>query len=350
MYNIYNVYPIMATFLYNEKSLYKNNPHLLQRKYHDADNPLFKRTFTIDELPRAITPESPQGIYRERKGEVKSTLHYGQRKLLMSEIDFLTLTETDTDTKDPTTVIYVGAAPSIHTPILSKMFPNHKFVLVDPSPFTIKETDNISILNAFFTDELAQEFASIYKNNRVLLISDVRSSDIAEDIQNVQKQQEIVTRDMTMQENWHSILKPEYSMFKFRLPWDKGTTRYYDGEIRFQAWAPQTSSESRLIIKKNAKKRLYDNHLYESHMFFFNTVTRVCYYEHDVQANGLDHCYDCSCEVKILQDYLVQYKRQKKSTITPEQLGKMVDDITLFLSDGKRAYIHRKPDKKMYND
>lgn len=41
---------------------------------------------------RYVTMDSaPQSTYRSRKGEAKTTEHWGQRKLLLSEIDFLTL-------------------------------------------------------------------------------------------------------------------------------------------------------------------------------------------------------------------------------------------------------------------
>ena len=53
--------------------------------------------------------------------------HWGQRKLLLTEILFFTL-----HGKPNTTVIYAGAAPSDHMLFLSKMFPTYHFVLVDP--------------------------------------------------------------------------------------------------------------------------------------------------------------------------------------------------------------------------
>lgn len=94
----------------------------------------------------------PTAPYRRRKGEVKSVIHWGQRKLLMSEIEFLTL-----HGHKANLVVYAGAAPGTHISMLSEMFPQHNFILVDPSPFTVKESDRIVCMQQLFTDELARE-------------------------------------------------------------------------------------------------------------------------------------------------------------------------------------------------
>lgn len=71
------------------------------------------------------TPFKPY-LKREDIPDFKSG-HWGQRKLLLTEILFFTL-----HGKTNTTVIYAGAAPSDHMLFLSKMFPTYHFVLVDP--------------------------------------------------------------------------------------------------------------------------------------------------------------------------------------------------------------------------
>ena len=52
----------------------------------------------------------------------------------------------------------------------------------------------------------------------------------------------------------------------------------------------------------------WDNKMYEEQMFYFNNIIRVSYYEHDVEVEGLDHCYDCASEVYILKKYLLSSK------------------------------------------
>lgn len=48
----------------------------------------------------------------------------------------------------------------------------------------------------------------------------------------------------------------------------------------------------------------YDNIAYEQQMFAFNRERRVYYYDHKYSSKdipGLDHCYDCAAELRILE-------------------------------------------------
>jgi hypothetical protein len=38
-------------------------------------------------------------------------------------------------------------------------------------------------------------------------------------------------------------------------------------------------------------------------MFHFNTVTRPALYDHPFRGRGIDHCYDCTAEMRILARY-----------------------------------------------
>jgi hypothetical protein len=118
-----------------------------------------------------------------------------------------------------------------------------------------------------------------------------------------------VAADMEKQMEWHQRLAPVASLLKFRLPWEEGSTPYLDGELYFSCFAPQTTTETRLLVgPEMAGKPLrdYDHKAYEEHMFFFNRMVRVQYYEHDVTGADLDHCYDCARTVQILREYLIK--------------------------------------------
>lgn len=67
--------------------------------------------------------------------ETKPGIHIGQRKLFMSELQFLNNVLVDLST--PTYVVYAGAAPGNHMGMLSTFFPNVKWILVDPHRFDI---------------------------------------------------------------------------------------------------------------------------------------------------------------------------------------------------------------------
>jgi hypothetical protein len=62
-------------------------------------------------------------------------MHIGQRKLFISELQFLTLKLPDLATE--AYVVYAGAAPSCKMKLLIDLFPNVTFILVDPNEFYI---------------------------------------------------------------------------------------------------------------------------------------------------------------------------------------------------------------------
>lgn len=74
--------------------------------------------------------EFPRMKYRSRGREVKTAVHWGQRKLLMSEIQLLSLY---CQPKVKHWVVYVGAAPGSHLLLLDELFDKrHEWELIDP--------------------------------------------------------------------------------------------------------------------------------------------------------------------------------------------------------------------------
>jgi hypothetical protein len=61
-------------------------------------------------------------------GILKYNCHIGQRKLLLNEIQFLTYYCQNIDC-----IVYVGAAPCEHLTIIQELFPNNKYLLIDPN-------------------------------------------------------------------------------------------------------------------------------------------------------------------------------------------------------------------------
>ncbi len=68
-----------------------------------------------------------------------------------------------------------------------------------------------------------------------------------------------IEKNMTSQMQWFRTIGAVRCMLKMRLSWTDDMTDYLDGEIRFQAWAPETSTETRLIAVKGCGMRKYDN-------------------------------------------------------------------------------------------
>jgi hypothetical protein len=296
------------------------NPHCMQSDHLVTGTP-----FT-----RILSPDAPRKEYRRRTDDQKSVVHWGQRKLLMSEIEFLLMTQT---LKKNCTVVYAGAAPGTHVQVLAEMFPSHTFILIDPAPFTVRpEKGRIVIHQCMFTDALAHKLRCSLHHTRVLFISDVRSCD--SDLHSEQIHNERVKADMCSQSQWHSILQPYKSMLKFRLPYTSGSTNYLKGDLYLPVWGPITTTECRLVVSTHPGERTYDHTEHEEKMFFFNTITRVALYPHSVSGCGIDHCYDCAAEVQILGAYA------DSSNLSIAQLSDLISSSI----SSERTLAHENPE------
>ena len=281
-----------------DEELRLNNFHLSQNR---------NRIEICDSVNRTLNEDAPTKEYYERKNELRTTNHWGQRKLLLSEIEFLT----EYGHKS-SLVVYAGAAPGVKNEYLTYLFPEHEFIFIDPMPFrdnliaASKENDRITLKEEFFTDKIAME----YCEKNVLFICDIRTADIK--IMGLEEVEDAIVEDNKMQLSWHLIMKPAASMLKFRLPWGKGITRYLsgyseEGKIYFPVWGRQSTTETRLVAVGDDVYD-YDNTKYAEQLFYFNTITRCNYYKHDIYGvPGLCHCYDCSSEVLILTNYAKKF-------------------------------------------
>ncbi len=279
----------------------------------------------MDEL--RLLDLTKQAKYKQRQYEYKPVLHWGQLKLFLSEVEFLTkvllMCPKDTDIW----FIYAGAAPGHHIKFLASLFSKIHFELYDPNDFVVNDTDMIKTHVQFFTDEDAKQWAESGKY--IVFCSDVRSEPAT---------QENVIHNMQMQLNWWKIMNPEWSMFKFRLPWEPGTTEYPDGEIYAQAYPGPTSTETRLICKKDAPLKQYNNTEYEDACFYHNSITRSKKYQTvlgavALQRDGVDMCYDCTSFIHIMHKYL---KVMGKS---PAGLRMLIKNVQHEISFGKSTVL-----------
>lgn len=300
-------------------------------------------------LKRVLSDSAPQLVYRRRKGELKTVCHWGQRKLLMSEIEFLTLYACPGIS---TTVVYAGAAPGTHISYLSQLFPEVKFVCVDPAPFTCRETKNVELHTGMFSDSFASRFSDRSKYPRVLFISDIRSADPDEHSETEVDRR--IRDDMNDQQRWHLVIRPIASMLKFRLSWEPGVTEYIDGKVHLPIWGPVSTTESRLVVTTKDTIRQWDNTKYERQMFYFNTRTRVAIYDHPVpsghvDAIGLCHCYDCTAEVGVLRAYLQKFQCRKTHNFSVADWNQEIAGMTRVVSarcSPARVLSDPNPDKE----
>lgn len=226
------------------------------------------------EFRRTLPRDAPGLAYRRRKGEAKSVAHWGQRKLLLAEIEFLT-----SYARPGATLVYAGAAPGMHIPLLLRLFPDvARFVLVDPNPFhrALKgcKDPRLELRQRPFDDALAREFAAV---GDVLFVSDVRTADYVR--MTPEQVEQHVWLDMCDQQRWFLLMRPRKALLKFRLPWAHGTrSRYLNGLVLLPIFGPQTTSEARLVPTTGTVT--WDNTHYCDQMFRFNTVLRPAMYPH----------------------------------------------------------------------
>lgn len=272
---------------------------------------------------------SKQKKYERRTYEYKPALHWGQLKLFLSEVEFLTkVYQLASSQSKEIWFVYAGAAPGHHIKFLSELFPTIHFELYDPNKFVVKDSVMIKTHVQFFMDDDAKYWAE-QKDKFVVFCSDIRTEPATH---------ENIVRNMNMQLEWWKIMNPELSMFKFRLPWELGTTEYPDGEIYIQAYPGPTSSETRLICKKNAELKMYDNTQYEDACFYHNSETRVRKYQTILgnlvlARDGLDMCYDCASFIYIMQEYL------KVMGLPMTSLRKLLNKIQQEISFGRDTVL-----------
>jgi len=265
---------------YKDKELYNS---LICKDINKTQKPII----TYDDIKYSLP-------YHEDSDILKPTVHIGQRKLLLSEVQFLL------DVKSNIKYcIYSGSAPGNKTHFLYKLFPHIKFILVDPNKFDLKIADettlkigkvshrskkhddiihiyhdystksntykdnkkvldmtsneqkelinyieesshNIFIIEDYYTVEISKLLKKL-GNKKICFISDVRSKIVSEEECPLDFD---IIWNTSMFYNWIYELQPEISMFKMRLPF------YNDGNTSVNKYSKDYKSSFNLS-KKN---------------------------------------------------------------------------------------------------
>lgn len=146
--------------------LFKDVAQMVDRYLRTGGEPAVKLRISVqrrfEDLPVFLTESMPVVPYQRRRHELKSIVHWGQRKLLMSEIQFLVDYASAGDL-----VVYAGAAPGTHTEFLGSLFSDIFFLLVDPCDFSFRDgarQGQIRLLHrTYFTDKIARAFCEEVK-------------------------------------------------------------------------------------------------------------------------------------------------------------------------------------------
>lgn len=281
-----------------------------------------------------IGDNDPQEAYTQKsKDDLRNTIHWGQLKLLLTVLQFITL-YWDPDKIKDAKIVYVGAGGTgTNIAFLHKMFPTLEWHLYDTEVFHKKLYNNpkIHLYQRYFTMEDAQNISG---RNDIFFISDIRNLDYTRGIDytntvsgiELAKQTEsYIWNDMLLQQEWVKIIKPVRAQLKFRLPYAfdfieaQGNTRpYLDGLVYMQAWRPQTSTEARLVPNPDLVMRDWDYKTYQHMCFYNNKYTRNKFiFENPINKTkapiaeylGLYNDLDSCMTVSIIMDYLVKMGR-----------------------------------------
>jgi hypothetical protein len=277
--------------------------------------------------------------------------HLGQRKLLLSEVQLLTAYYARH--KVHPLVVYIGAAPGIHTAFLLQLFPHLRFVLYDGADFdrrvlhaTPEMRAAIVIRQELFNGlpragperQALLDGWGLKKKQPLVLISDIRSgaSDTRSSTARYLTFEAQVAQDMRLQRSWVEQLRPTMSLLKFRLPYttpagDK--IPYLPGTLLFGIWPKPDSGETRLLVRDADLDRgdaQYDFTAYEQVLFFHNVYTRSACFARAVPpsaarlvskqgtgqvapppstpapAPAYCTCYDCVAELKVYAEYVAK--------------------------------------------
>jgi len=346
------------TINYNYNELLYNIKQNLDKK---PKRLTYHKNISIDYFDKII-PETTndltfQSQYLGDARDFQSRCHWGQKKLLLSEIQFLTKVCQKLNTKSlkDYAVVYVGAAPGLHFPILYNLFPELIWLLYDPARFSKEasmhpQKQRLKIFNQFFTDETIKHAKQNSENRKILFISDIRLS----------PDEEAVMKDMISQAKWGTDLEADYMLLKYKLPYDDENTilyktntiddlqinpkhiinpnlkaddktlLYLKGDIYIQLFAHIHSIELRLMVEKVNGKYELDIVKYseiEKKMFYFNINLRTSWSTEDYDflhyIPGYDSSIECVMEYFIIKNYYEYLHNIKDKNIIIQKIFDM---------------------------
>jgi hypothetical protein len=152
---------------YQSNNINKINKHCVY--YNKTDNlPHYEVNLKKNENKRYIYDPSFKG---------NANTHLGQRKLMLSEMQLLNEYYKLFPTNSVITIISVGSAAGHHLIQLNKMYPETKWILIDPAPFDKRLFDRpeiYRIINKLFTDDICNQLKKELKYKKFLFVSDIR--------------------------------------------------------------------------------------------------------------------------------------------------------------------------------
>ncbi len=286
------------------------------------------RREVFEKFVRVLPSDQFDGIPYDDNVIPYPSCHLGRKKLLFSEIEFLTLVAKHDNVRTFSNyyAVYAGGIPGYHIPELLNMFDGLEMLIYDPRD--IDFSDDRVIKKGIFLDSSISEVIEIANGREILFISDIR----------IEKKESLIWKDMVMQQKWGILMNAKYMLLKFRPPYvlhDKINVvydieyqdkinkcgepdmdcsfMYLTGDIYFQLYPSKISSETRLFVKRGNNNKYdmkyYDYEQYENQMFYFNTHYRCALFTYENSAVlkdniiGYDDGYESVSEYHIMHNY-----------------------------------------------
>ena len=301
--------------------------------------------------------------YIEEARDLEPRCHWGQMKLLASELEFLTDAWIETGKPRRMVVVYAGSADGMHIPVIANMFPEAIIHAYDGRRFhpSVYQHPRIRVRDGhegYVTDEAmpAIRRAALVDlrgfeeagEGALLFVSDIRGG---------KPTNENVHADMMSQARWCGVLGASHMLLKFRLPYpspkgggslpgvtparphefvnvaDNTVTSvspeaspykylYLRGDVVPQLFAPVHTTETRLVVRAPLGLHDYDALAYEEQLNAFNLGVRRTSHPLnpplDLWLPGHDRAYESAQLYRIVENY-VNVRSSSNSGRPPEE-------------------------------
>jgi len=262
---------------------------------------------------RDLPADLPGTGYDEHDPKVcRSTEHQGQRKLALTEIEFLTdcYARLGPERCRELTVVYSGSAPGTHLGVVLRLFHGvfARWDLYDDvsrfDPWLARDPDvriaPFPSARGMPRGYFGQVVARQYRDVPCIYISDIRTDDTSD---------ERIALENEAMRLWTREMRPVRAMLKFRLPFTAGKSYpVLRGTPVLQAWAPTRSTETRLWVDgaaaRSGKTVPMGDTAYETRLNTFNQHYRAHAFRVAGQPAGTCPCYDHVAERLICARYL----------------------------------------------
>ena len=301
--------------------------------------------------PYYVPGTFPRAKWNGQLAKKLPNIHMGQDKLLFSEIEFLLSLGAP---KKKVLVIYPGGGPGTHLPLLSEMM-GCKIIAIDPAFSNarlkpIGPSDNIYIVPTLF--DVGKWLDLVDRDDggfdEIVMISDIRSEPdgVPKNSPKYAKLfDEEIVKNMKMQSEWLEAInekrldhgeKTIKGLFKFRLTYEEGSTKYLAGTLAFQVFEKQASTELRLWADVNAPKETYDHRQMEEELFFFNSRYRPGKFFDEDPIFGSS--YDILKASKIIRHYFTVTKPGLSEYEMTKRIASFFFYLDDYFKDHRRSY------------